>query len=290
MSGTDLLVPRGDTLLAGELSGDGRAVLLLHGLSATRRYVTMGSRLLERAGHRVIAYDARGHGDSAPAADRTAYRYGELVADAAAVLDATGTARAVLAGVSMGAHTALALALADPERVAGVVAITRGHDPETFADPARLAHWDALARGLREGGVRRLSRGLRHPAGAQRAPACARDDGDAPAAGAPSRPGGCRGRAQRRAALGAVPLACRARSDRGTGRRRRQPRRARPGASSCVGRRLRGGDPRREPRHRGAGEDAARLAGGSDLARDRGGSRLARDRLRRWRARARLPD
>lgn len=153
VSGTDLLVPRGDTLLAGELSGDGRAVLLLHGLSATRRYVTMGSRALERAGHRVIAYDARGHGDSAPAADRTAYSYGELVADAAALLDATGTARAVLAGVSMGAHTALALALADPERVAGVVAITPGHDPETFADPARLAHWDALARGLREGGV-----------------------------------------------------------------------------------------------------------------------------------------
>jgi len=44
--------------------------VLLHGLSATRRYVVMGSRTLERSGQQVIAYDARGHGHSAPAAGR----------------------------------------------------------------------------------------------------------------------------------------------------------------------------------------------------------------------------
>ena len=33
----------------------------------------MGSRALERSGHRVIAYDARGHGASAPAPDPSAY-------------------------------------------------------------------------------------------------------------------------------------------------------------------------------------------------------------------------
>ena len=38
--------------------------------SASRRYVVMGSRSLERSGHRVIAYDARGHGRSSPAAAR----------------------------------------------------------------------------------------------------------------------------------------------------------------------------------------------------------------------------
>ena len=44
--------------------GDGRPpVVLLHGLTATRRYVVMGSSQLARGGHRVIAYDARGHGD-----------------------------------------------------------------------------------------------------------------------------------------------------------------------------------------------------------------------------------
>ena len=44
--------------------------MLLHGLTATRRYVVMGSRALERSGHRVLAYDARGHGRSAPGAGR----------------------------------------------------------------------------------------------------------------------------------------------------------------------------------------------------------------------------
>ncbi len=34
--------------LSGEESGEGRPIVLLHGLSATRRYVVMGSRALER--------------------------------------------------------------------------------------------------------------------------------------------------------------------------------------------------------------------------------------------------
>ena len=42
-------------------------MVLLDGLTATRRYVVMGSRALERSGHRVIAYDPPGHGQSAPA-------------------------------------------------------------------------------------------------------------------------------------------------------------------------------------------------------------------------------
>lgn len=124
-------------------------MLLLHGLTATRRYVLMGSRSLERSGHRVISYDARGHGASAPAADGD-YGYGSLAGDALAVLDAAGAERAVLAGVSMGAHTALRLALEHPARIAGLVLVTPAFDP---AADAGFEHWDALARGLREGGV-----------------------------------------------------------------------------------------------------------------------------------------
>jgi hypothetical protein len=37
--------------------------------------------------------------------------------------------------------------------VAALVAITPGYDPQTADDPGRLARWDALAAGLREGGV-----------------------------------------------------------------------------------------------------------------------------------------
>jgi pimeloyl-ACP methyl ester carboxylesterase len=149
----DLVVRRGGVTLAGEDVGEGPAVLLLHGLTATRRYVVMGSRALERGGHRVIAYDARGHGRSSPAPTSDAYGYGELAADLEAVLDAAGVERAVLAGASMGAHTLLAFALRAPGRVAGLVVITPAYAGAEVEDPDRLARWDALSRGLREGGV-----------------------------------------------------------------------------------------------------------------------------------------
>jgi pimeloyl-ACP methyl ester carboxylesterase len=138
--------------LAGEEAGEGRPVVLLHGLTATRRYVVMGSRSLERSGHRVIAYDARGHGASGPAPDPDAYDYDDLVEDLRAVLDDRGIERAVLAGASMGAHTALRLALDAPERVAGLVLATPAFDPEEDRS-AGLERWDALSEGLRTGGV-----------------------------------------------------------------------------------------------------------------------------------------
>jgi pimeloyl-ACP methyl ester carboxylesterase len=139
--------------LAGDESGDGVPVVLLHGLTATRRYVVMGSRALERSGHRVIAYDARGHGRSSPAPSRDAYTYADLGQDLIAVLDDRGIGRAVLAGASMGAHTLLWLALRAPERIAGLVVITPAYDPAVNADADRLARWDALADGLERGGV-----------------------------------------------------------------------------------------------------------------------------------------
>lgn len=141
--------------LAGEQAGEGSPVVLLHGLTATRRYVVMGSRLLERSGFRVIAYDARGHGRSGPALDADAYTYPLLARDLEAVLDSAGVQRAVLVGASMGAQTALRFALDRPERVTALALITPAFDPESLQaeTAAAYAGWDRLARGLREGGV-----------------------------------------------------------------------------------------------------------------------------------------
>lgn len=139
--------------LSGEQHGEGPAVVLLHGLTATRRYVVMGSRALERMGHRVVAYDARGHGHSTPAARPDAYSYVVLAEDLGAVLDGLGIERAVLAGASMGAQTALRFALNHPGRVAALGLITPAFDPEAPTTPEAYAGWDRLARGLREGGV-----------------------------------------------------------------------------------------------------------------------------------------
>jgi pimeloyl-ACP methyl ester carboxylesterase len=133
--------------VAGEEAGEGVPVVLLHGLTATRRYVVMGSKNLERGGHRVVMYDARGHGRSDPA---EAYGYGELADDLLGVLDDRGVDRAVLAGASMGAHTIVRFALDHPERAAALVLITPAFDPDGSRG---LERWDSLARGLREGGV-----------------------------------------------------------------------------------------------------------------------------------------
>jgi pimeloyl-ACP methyl ester carboxylesterase len=167
------------TRLAGEESGEGPPVVLLHGLTATRRYVVMGSRALERSGHRVVAYDARGHGRSDPAPRRDAYGYPHLSEDLLTVLDRLEIERAVIAGASMGAHTAVSFALEHTRRVAGLGLITPSYDAGdapavarssslgapgapagagldtrgAVADGSPFAGWDALARGLREQGV-----------------------------------------------------------------------------------------------------------------------------------------
>jgi 3-oxoadipate enol-lactonase len=136
-----------------EVAGDGPPVVLLHGLTASHRYVVMGSRHLERAGHRVLAYDARGHGASDPAEDPADYGYDALADDLVAVLAEHDMPRAVLVGASMGAHTALRVALRRPELVSGLVVVTPAFEPGHEQDEASLAGWDRLADGLGSGGV-----------------------------------------------------------------------------------------------------------------------------------------
>jgi len=126
-------------------------VVLLHGLTATRRYVVHGSKLLSRRGYRMVSYDARGHGESGAPEDRSAYEYSDLAADLSALLDDLGIERAVLAGSSMGAATAIRFALDSPDRVAALVQITPAYDGER--DEEDLADWEELADGLESDGV-----------------------------------------------------------------------------------------------------------------------------------------
>jgi pimeloyl-ACP methyl ester carboxylesterase len=147
----EFTVERAGVRLSAEEAGEGVPLVLAHGLTATRRYVVMGSRALERGGHRVVLYDARGHGRSSPAPAPDDYGYPALAADLLALLDDRGIDRAVLAGASMGAHTILRLALDHGDRVAGLVLVTPAYTPE--GEHADLERWDALSAGLRAGGV-----------------------------------------------------------------------------------------------------------------------------------------
>ena len=72
---------------------------------------------------RVVTFDGRGNGRSDRPQDSVAYADTEYVADALSVLDATGTERSVVVGLSMGAGYALRLAAEHPERVLGAVFI-----------------------------------------------------------------------------------------------------------------------------------------------------------------------
>jgi pimeloyl-ACP methyl ester carboxylesterase len=129
--------------------GEGPPVVLLHGLSATKRYVVHRSKALPRAGYRTIAYDARGHGESGPPEEPDAYEYSDLCADLARVMDEHDVEQAALAGVSMGAHTALRFALNNPERVSALIVITPGYPGE----PADEGRWDEMAEALDARGI-----------------------------------------------------------------------------------------------------------------------------------------
>jgi pimeloyl-ACP methyl ester carboxylesterase len=72
---------------------------------------------------RVVTFDARGNGRSDRPAAVDAYADTEFVADALAVLDASGSERAVIAGLSMGGGYALRLAAEHPDRVTGAIFI-----------------------------------------------------------------------------------------------------------------------------------------------------------------------
>lgn len=71
--------------------------------------------------HRIVTYDARGSGRSDRPTDPAAYDIQEHVADALAVLDATGTDRAVMVGNSFGGLLAYLLAAMAPDRVEAAV-------------------------------------------------------------------------------------------------------------------------------------------------------------------------
>lgn len=139
--------------IRGEIAGEGPPIVLCHGMTATRRYVVHGSRALERAGHAVITYDARGHGESDPAPPGQGYGYPEQVADLEAVVATVlDDERFVLGGHSLGAQTTVAYALRHSERLAGMVVI----GPVYMGEPASeetLAYWEGLAEALEEGGV-----------------------------------------------------------------------------------------------------------------------------------------
>lgn len=101
-----------------------RTILLLHGFASNR---TEGWRrtgwyaALERRGFRTLALDQRGHGESMKSHDPAHYSRACLAADAIALLDRLGVGRVDVFGYSMGARTAMQLAIDAPDRVSNLL-------------------------------------------------------------------------------------------------------------------------------------------------------------------------
>lgn len=99
-------------------------LVLLHGLvldSHASFYLSVAPALAQHA--RVLLYDMRGHGRSEQ--PPTGYTMDDMVADLAAILDASGLAATpvVLVGNSFGGQIALRAAARHPDRVRGLVLI-----------------------------------------------------------------------------------------------------------------------------------------------------------------------
>jgi pimeloyl-ACP methyl ester carboxylesterase len=95
-------------------------VVLVHGFAANR--AEMWRRLgwlaaLDRRGHRAVALDLRGHGESDKPHDPAVYDQDALAGDILALIDHLDLRRPHLVGYSMGAHLSLAVGLAAPGRV-----------------------------------------------------------------------------------------------------------------------------------------------------------------------------
>lgn len=102
-------------------------------------------------GHRLVRWDARGHGKSEGSADPADYHWRELGLDLVALTDALGIEQFVAGGVSMGAATALHAAVDAPERVAGLVLVlpptaweTRAFQAGEYNAAADIAEHDGI--------------------------------------------------------------------------------------------------------------------------------------------------
>lgn len=124
--------------------GSGPAVVLAHSLFFDR---TMFAGQVARFGqtHRVVAYDHRGQGGSAPS---TSLDMETLAEDAAALIEALDLAPCHFVGNSMGGFVALRLAARRPELIRSAAVLCASADEE-----GQVEHFEALLDRARTAGV-----------------------------------------------------------------------------------------------------------------------------------------
>jgi len=104
--------------------GEGDPILLVHGFASTKNvnwvYPTWVSEL-KKSGRRVLAFDNRGHGESAKLYDPAAYEIAIMASDITALMDHLNIERADVMGYSLGSRMAAVLARSQPERLRSAI-------------------------------------------------------------------------------------------------------------------------------------------------------------------------
>ena len=129
-------IPHRDHIPAGRPA---TTFLLLHGLAGHQGEWDTLAAQLSADGHRVVTYDARGHG-AATRTPATATREAH-VQDAVALIEELDLAPVTLLGQSLGGHTAMLLAASHPQLVKELILIEAGPAGPTPDLPARIATW-----------------------------------------------------------------------------------------------------------------------------------------------------
>jgi pimeloyl-ACP methyl ester carboxylesterase len=114
----------GDVEISYLDEGEGDPILLVHGFASTKNvnwvYPTWVSEL-KKSGRRVIAFDNRGHGDSAKLYDSNAYEIAIMASDITALMDHLNIERADVMGYSLGSRMTAIVARSQPERLRSAI-------------------------------------------------------------------------------------------------------------------------------------------------------------------------
>jgi pimeloyl-ACP methyl ester carboxylesterase len=131
------------------------AIVLVHGFSANRyeNFKRMGwYDAVAGKGLRGLAFDARGHGESAKPHEPEKYAREAMARDVFALMDHVGVERTHLLGFSMGSHVALTVALIDGGRIDHLVVSGVGakifepaRDPNAMAEAMEAASPESIA-------------------------------------------------------------------------------------------------------------------------------------------------
>ena len=121
-----------------DTGGNRPPLVLAHGLLMDNQMFApqieaLGSR------YRVIAWDARGHGETETTDDP--FSFSDLADDLIGLLDHLGIARAVIGGMSQGGFVALRFALKNPERVQALILLSTQAGAE---DPDKVVLYQSM--------------------------------------------------------------------------------------------------------------------------------------------------